>query len=261
MVTSDMVNWVRRELETIEAAEDIRVLYAVESGSRAWGFASTDSDYDVRLVYIRRPEWYLSVDLETRRDVIERACPGDIDLSGWDIRKTLRLIARSNPPLLEWLDSPVVYRDDGVFAAELRALVSAYYSPAACLHHYVRMARRNHDAYLRGERVRHKKYFYVLRPLLAARWIEQGRGPVPMLFATLLETVASRFEFLTVVDELLTRKTAGMEMGEGPRVPAIHDLVAAELPRLEAVAAGMAKTPLDLDPLHELFRRTLSRVW
>ncbi len=110
---------------TAAAADGCRVLFAVESGSRAWGFASADSDFDVRFVYARPRDWYLSIDLETRPDTVERMLPGDIDLSGWDVRKALGLFAKSNPPLLEWLDSPIVYADDGVFCNELKALLPA----------------------------------------------------------------------------------------------------------------------------------------
>src|SRR5579885_617882 len=135
MVTPEIAEAIRRELTVVEAAEGATALYAVESGSRAWGFASTDSDYDVRLVYVRRPTWYLSIDLEERRDVGGKRCPGDVDLSGWDVRAALRLFARSNPPLLEWLRSPIVYRDRAGFAAELRSLLPTYYSPTACRRH------------------------------------------------------------------------------------------------------------------------------
>jgi hypothetical protein len=261
MVSPEVVEQVRRELAAIEAAEGVRVLYAVESGSRAWGFASTDSDYDVRLVYVRRPEWYLSIDLEEKRDVIERQCPGDVDLSGWDVRKALRLFARSNPPLVEWLDSPVVYRDEIGFAGRLRELLPAFHSTAASMHHYLRMARNNHHAYLRGETVRLKKYFYALRPVLAARWVEQGRGPVPMLYSRLLDTLDGPPALRAEIDDLLARKIAGDELAEGPRLPAIHAFVTAEMDRLEAVAAGLPKTPPELEPLNGLFRQTLRAAW
>ncbi|MDO8433705.1 MAG: nucleotidyltransferase domain-containing protein, partial [Candidatus Binatus sp.] len=102
---------IHQALESLEYAENMVVLLAVESGSRAWGFSSTDSDYDVRFIYIRRPEWYLSIDLENQRDVIEQPLADEIDLSGWDIRKALKLFHKSNPPLLEWLQCPVVYRE------------------------------------------------------------------------------------------------------------------------------------------------------
>ncbi len=261
MVANEVVEEIIGRLNEVEASEGVKVLYAVESGSRAWGFASADSDYDVRLVYIRRPEWYLSIDLEENRDVIERQYPHEIDLSGWDIRKALRLYSKSNPPLVEWLDSPVVYRDTHGFAAKLRDLLPAFHSAAASMHHYVQMARRNYHAYLRGETVRLKKYFYVLRPVLAARWIDQDRGPVPMLYTRLLETLDDHASLRAEIDELFARKIAGDELAAGPRLPAIHEFVTTEMDRLEAVAAGLSKSQVDLAPLNELFRHTLNVVW
>jgi predicted nucleotidyltransferase len=175
---------VRRRLDHVEMSEGVRILLAVESGSRAWGFPSRDSDYDVRFVYIHPPEWYLSVDADLHRDVIERPILDEIDLSGWEIRKALLLFAKSNPPLLEWLSSPLVYRDTKTLASRLRDLLPAYYAPNASLYHYLHMAQGNFKDYLRGDVVWVKKYFYVLRPLLAVRWIEQGRGPVPICSPT-----------------------------------------------------------------------------
>src|SRR5580698_9021306 len=116
---------VRDVLAQLEAERQVRVLFACESGSRAWGFASRDSDYDVRFLYVHRRDWYLSV--EARRDVIELPIAEDLDVSGWDLRKALRLLRKSNPPLLEWLKSPVVYRHDPVFAVEFGALAAEFY--------------------------------------------------------------------------------------------------------------------------------------
>ena len=162
---------VRNALAQVEAARNVRVLFACESGSRAWGFASRDSDYDVRFLYVHRRDWYLSV--EDRRDVIEQPIADDLDVSGWELRKALRLLRKSNPPLLEWLKSPVVYRHDPVFAAEFGALAAEFYSPRRCFAHYLHMAFGNWRDYLRGrEEVSLKKYLYVFRPLLACRWIE-----------------------------------------------------------------------------------------
>ena len=112
------------ELEDIEQREGVRIFYACESGSRAWGFPSTDSDYDVRFLYARPSDWYLSINVETKRDVIERPIVDVWDVNGWDIRKALQLLKKSNPPLLEWLHSPVVYRETGDFAARLRTLAA-----------------------------------------------------------------------------------------------------------------------------------------
>src|ERR1700739_4004605 len=107
---------VLAELAQVERDQEVQVLYACESGSRAWGFASRDSDYDARFLYVHPREWYLSV--EDRRDVIERPLEDDLDVSGWELRKALRLLRKSNPPLLEWLKSPVVYRQDRAFVSE-----------------------------------------------------------------------------------------------------------------------------------------------
>ena len=148
----------------IERTEGVRLLYACESGSRAWGFASTDSDYDVRFLYLRPREWYLSIDVERRRDVIERPIDGLLDINGWDLRKALGLFRKSNPPLLEWLHSPIVYLDRHGVAERLRALLEQYYSPTACFHHYYHMAKGNYREYLKGEEVKLKKY--LLKQLL-----------------------------------------------------------------------------------------------
>lgn len=142
---------IRQRLRNLAVQEDVVILLAVESGSRAWGFESTDSDYDVRFIYIRRPETYLSIDLEAQRDVIERPIVDEIDLSGWDIRKALKLFHKSNPPLLEWLQSPLIYSEQFSFAAKLRGLRPSFYSPRNCFHHYFHMARGNVREYLKGE--------------------------------------------------------------------------------------------------------------
>jgi predicted nucleotidyltransferase len=153
-------------LNTIERDEDVHIFYACESGSRAWGFPSADSDYDVRFLYIHPTPWYLSIDIETRRDVIERPINDQLDVVGWDLRKALKLFRKSNPPLLEWLTSPIVYTERFGIAEQLRQLVPTYYSPTASFYHYLHMAQGNFRDYLRGEMVWIKKYFYVLRPYL-----------------------------------------------------------------------------------------------
>jgi len=106
---------ILERLAAIEHTELVHILYACESGSRAWGFASPDSDYDVRFIYVRPRDWYLSIDLERRRDVIERPIEGVLDINGWDLRKALQLMRKSNPPLFEWLHSPLVYRAQAEF--------------------------------------------------------------------------------------------------------------------------------------------------
>jgi len=220
-------------LDAIEHEEGVRVLYACESGSRAWGFESADSDYDVRFLYLHPTEWYLRV--FPGRDVIERPLDEGLDLSGWDLRKALRLLAKSNPPLLEWLQSPIVYREVASATRRLRDLIPRYYSPTACFHHYLHMAQGNFREYLRGDEVWVKKYFYVLRPVLACRWIERGLGAVPMELSTLVERLIDGPRLRTDVDTLLEAKRGGQELDRGPRIDSISEFLERELERLANV--------------------------
>jgi predicted nucleotidyltransferase len=244
---------VRDALTQAEAERKVRVLYACESGSRAWGFASRDSDYDVRFVYVHERDWYLSV--EDRRDVIELPIAEDLDVSGWELRKALRLLRKSNPPLLEWLNSPLVYREDPIFAAEFRALADEFYSPRRCYPHYLHMAFGNWRDYLRGrEEVSLKKYLYVFRPLLACRWIERARGQVPMLFAELVENVLEEREVRRALDELVARKQSCEELAVEPSIEALSRFLEAELPRLDALTKP-TETESDVEALNRFFRR------
>ena len=101
---------ILKRLDQIEREENVSIVYACESGSRAWGFESTDSDWDVRFIYVHGQDWYLSIDVEEKRDVIERPVNDELDISGWDLRKALKLVRRS-PPLLEWLSSPIISKE------------------------------------------------------------------------------------------------------------------------------------------------------
>jgi predicted nucleotidyltransferase len=250
---------IRRRLEKVESEEDVVIGLAVESGSRAWGFWSKDSDYDVRFVYVRRPEAYLSI--RAARDVIERPIVDEIDLNGWDLKKALGLFMKSNPPLLEWLQCPFVYRQRSSLAERMRALLPDYWSPSASFVHYLHMAKGNLREYLRGDTVWRKKYFYVLRPLLAMRWIERGLGPVPIEFARLVEATVDELPLRHAVDELLVAKRAGAELDEGPRIPVLSSFVESELGRHESTEREKNDPTPSVERLDGLFRATLKEVW
>ena len=160
---------IQRELAKIERDHGVRILYAAESGSRAWGFPSPDSDYDVRFIYLHPSEWYVS--LVERRDVIEVMAGEELDISGWDLRKALRLFLKSNPALHEWLVSPIVYRSDTGLADSLRRLAKQSYSLRAVGASYLNWARQHEARHLRDrDEVSLKKYLYVIRPLTAGRY-------------------------------------------------------------------------------------------
>jgi predicted nucleotidyltransferase len=213
----------------------------------------------VRFVYVHRAEHYLSI--EDKRDVIEQPITGDLDVSGWDLRKALKLLRKSNPPLLEWLMSPIVYRERPELSAGLRALAPRYYSPRATFFHYLHMAKGNSREYLQGEIVWRKKYFYVLRPLLAMRWIERGLGMPPIEFDALLARTVPENPLREAIEALLVEKRAGTELGDGPRIAEISDFVATELARFERIAGEQLPNDAPTAALDECFRATLAAAW
>lgn len=184
MTQTEMNILVPQKLRELEQTHDMRVLLAVESGSRAWGFASPDSDFDVRFIYVHKPEFYLR--LEQRRDVIEVPVDETWDVSGWDLDKTLRLLFQANPALYEWLNSPITYFEDG-FRERIAPLAKHFYSQKNMLYHYLNTARNNIKNYLQGDEVQPKKYFYALRPILACNWVLEQNSPPPVPFAELVE--------------------------------------------------------------------------
>lgn len=219
-------------IAAIEAEHGVRVLYACESGSRGWGFASPDSDYDVRFLYVQPMPWYLKV--SPQRDVIELPISDVLDINGWELRKALGLLKKGNATLIEWLDSPVVYRADESFLSAMRSAARETHRAERSFHHYVNMARKNYREYLRGETVRLKKYLYVLRPLLATLWVEQGRGVAPMRFQELVDALVTDAAVREAIDQLLVIKRAASEAEHGKPLPAINAFIEQQLERLES---------------------------
>ncbi len=240
---------IKSELLNIEKAEQVTIIYACESGSRAWGFESEDSDYDVRFIYIRRTPWYLTI--QNKKDVIEKPIDDELDISGWDITKSLELFRKSNPPLLEWLQSPIVYMQNSTFIERLRKLMDEYYSPIACMYHYLHMAQKNFREYLQHDTVWTKKYFYVLRPVLACIWIEQGYGVVPIEFSKLVDRIVLEKQLRNEIGNLLELKRSGAELDRRPKNPVISDFLEMEINRLSAEKQTPPKTkdPATLDKL------------
>jgi predicted nucleotidyltransferase len=248
------------ELQSIEKRKQVCILYAVESGSRGWGFASSDSDYDVRFIHVHPTEWYLSID--EKRDVIECPISDALDISGWDLRKALKLFSKSNPPLLEWLRSPIVYVEKSQRAEKLRELVPSFFSPKSCLYHYLHMAQGNFREYLRGEQVRIKKYFYVLRPVLACKWIENRNTMPPMEFEKLVETEVQDRRLADEINNLLQRKKGGEELDIERQIPLMNDFLEREIEHYSHYVRTIEKTPPpDHGVLDKFFRETLKEVW
>jgi uncharacterized protein len=247
---------ILQRLQHAEQQHNVRILYAIESGSRAWGFHSPDSDYDVRFVYIRPQDWYLSIDVEDRRDVIEYPIVDEIDINGWDLRKALRLQAKSNPAIVEWLHSPIVYCEQGDYAQQARQLLSQHYNKARGFYHYRSTASSNFQQFLQGEQVKLKKYLYVLRPLLAVRWIEQFGGVAPIEFEHLRQ-VLNDAPVQQAIDALLLQKRQHGEAEAQPAVPVLQQWIKAELARLQHVVPAQDMELVALANLNQLFLKLL----
>ncbi len=198
-----------KHLEEIERAENVRVLFAAESGSRAWGFSSPNSDWDVRFVYVHPLEWYLTV--EAGRDVIEVLTDDGFDASGWDIRKALQLYLKTNPSMLEWFGSPIVYKDDGVLREALQALLPIYFNKTRALYHYYHIAANHQNRYLEKRGVELKRYLYFLRALLACKWITEKETPPPVPFVELVDSEVSDSAIRQEIDYILALKRTSKE--------------------------------------------------
>lgn len=245
-----MKQQILRELEGIEAQYGVRILYAAESGSRAWGFASPDSDYDVRFIYARPLEDYLRLD--EPRDVIEWKLDDVLDINGWDLRKAMKQFAGGNVTLAEWSLSPIIYRTSPEWT-QVQAVGMQYFSEKKAMYHYYAMAAHTWAEHLTGETVRYKKYFYALRPLLAARYIERYHAPAPVLFDELL-LLELEPPLRAAIDDLLERKKAVAEGAYSPHLPVIQDFLRGELTRQKALCARLPRDEkADLSALNRCF--------
>lgn len=227
-ISADMREIITKELHTIETDEDVRILFAVESGSRAWGFPSPDSDYDVRFIYARPTDWYLS--LTPERDVIELPIVDDLDINGWDIKKALGLLLKPNPVMLEWLSSPIRYIWNEDVCSLLTHFSEKLAHGPACLNHYLHLGGQQWDIYIDGkDEVNIKKYFYIVRPAMAVRWMRLHPAIIPpMNFQELLAGIDLDRELTSALEELLYAKSQSKEIGLASRVPCIDDFIVAE---------------------------------
>ena len=249
-----MKDLIIEKLAQIEREEDVKILHAVESGSRAWGFPSPDSDYDVRFIYVRKPEYYLK--LEKTRDVIELPINDMLDINGWDLNKTLRLLHSSNPTLFEWMSSPIVYRQTD-FIDRLSPILDSYFSCKSGLHHYLSMAEGNYRDYLKSDMVKIKKYFYVLRPVLACKWILHKQTKPPMLFSALMESELEP-SLKPVINHLLDIKMNAPEIKEIPKIEEINKYLDEVMASVhEEIFAYPGEHRADWAPLNELFLETV----
>jgi len=246
---------VLMKIKEIEEKENIKVLHVIESGSRAWGFASPDSDYDVRFIYVRDENFYLS--LREIKDFIDWELNDVLDINGWDLKKALQHFHKSNATLFEWSNSPVVYYTTDEWKEIYENVASDYFACKSALYHYYGTANKNYHEYLCEDMVKYKKYFYVLRPILACKWIEKKKCPPPVLFDELFNTVLED-NMKAAVEDLLAKKIQMSESDKAPKVDAINQYIEEKLAYYKALVETMDddRNP-DWNPLEDVFRKTV----
>lgn len=253
MTQEEMDRLVPQKLAELEKTYGISVLYAAESGSRAWGFASKDSDFDVRFIYVRPVQDYLH--LEEIRDVLEIPIDEVWDVCGWDLNKALRLLRRSNPSLYEWAGSPIVYKTTPLWEKHIVPALSECYQPERNLYHYRNMAQGNFSRHFSEADTAVKKYFYVLRPILAGKWVVSHRCPPPVPFVDLLPLLDGSLR--ETVGELLHLKMQAGEKDRIPRIPQLDAFIAHELEILKNADLPEEEPP-SWDKLNQLFLTILN---
>ena len=245
---------IQRRLNLIEQENDVRIIYACESGSRAWGFASQDSDYDVRFIYVKNATDYLCI--EKQRDVIETPIDGIYDINGWDLKKALGLLKKSNPTLIEWLKSPIIYRSDETFISLLRSMLMRSFSRNSLIYHYLNMARNNWQNDIEKGNVTAKKYLYTLRPLLCVDWIKRYDSIPPMKFQSMIEAIPGATDIKNEIRWLLEIKAQGMEKDYIRRNDIMDKYILNSFKYRDEITPNIEK-PLDWRPLNQLFLKAI----
>jgi uncharacterized protein len=252
-IQGDIQAQIASQLQQLASQEQIVILYACESGSRGWGFPSPDSDYDVRFIYLRPLEWYLSIDKHS--DTIDLPVNPLLDINGWDLRKALKLFKGSNSVIYEWLQSPIIYQNNSNIDQELLALSPSYYAPRAGIYHYLNLTISCYKEYLQSDLVKLKKYFYALRPILAASWIIQHHTYPPMVFDQLLDLIVDRQDVCVEIDQLLTIKATASESTMIPVNLILNNFIETELENCSQAVKLIPNPKIDALALDQLFQK------
>jgi predicted nucleotidyltransferase len=247
-----MTETILQKLFELEQNENIKILYACESGSRAWGFASPDSDFDVRFIYARQENDYLGI--TELPDNVGLPVNEVLDIGGWDIKKALKLFLKSNSTLYEWLQSPIIYQEDSAFADDLRKLMSQYFSLRSGANHYLSMAHNTLRDDLQSEQVKLKRYFYALRPALACLWIVEKQTVPPMEFEHLRVTITDT-RVQNAINELLERKKIADEKALIAPVPLLNQWLSDTLDWCKERIPALPSEKKHSDELNNIFRK------
>jgi len=253
-----MRNIIIEKLQSIQAEYNIHILYAFESGSRAWGFPSPDSDFDVRFIYLNTPDWYLSIN--ESKDSIEFIEDKLLDFNGWDVRKALRLLYSSNLTPFEWMQSNIVYMEKSNFKQALNDIAGNYFIPKAAIHHYLGLTKKTMNTSFKSENVKIKKYFYALRPVLCAKWIMENNSIPPLSFHKLFPVVNGT----VIQDKIVELLEAKEKANEGDMVKSdqlLNQFIEDNIKNCSSYADSLESSRNDVQPLNIFFRNLLKQTY
>ena len=243
---------IKTILKQIEAKKQIKILYACETGSRAWGFPSPDSDYDIRFVYVHERDWYLS--LSQRKDTIE-IMDGDLDITGWDLKKCLTLLKKSNVPLIERFQSPIEYYAEPGFKEAFQQLIATYYSPIAVFYHHHSLAKKFWEDLKDKDEFKLKSYFYLIRSLLSCNWIIKDSSVLPMEIEGLMKYIDD--DFKEQLRKLIILKGTVGEKYLHRKEDKINERILKLFELIEASKESLAANKADMTLLNEFFLKML----
>jgi predicted nucleotidyltransferase len=251
---------IKEKIEELEKQQGIKILLACETGSRAWGFPSPDSDFDVRLLYVHPIDWYLK--LTESKDAIDVMYEhNEIDISGWELKKALHLLWKSNAAMTERIQSPIIYKADTIFLEGINALATQRYSRITTMHHYLSMAKKNFETLTDKKEYKLKQFFYALRAAFACKWILEKRTIVPITFETMLSELIIPKDRYQRITELIKLKSvsseAYMHQGEIELLALIETFINIAEAEKDALPSGEQNMPA----FNEFFITTLKRVW
>jgi predicted nucleotidyltransferase len=249
---------IKDKLKELEQKHQVKVLYACETGSRAWGFPSPDSDYDVRMIYMHDIDWYLS--LSDKKDTIEfMSDDGELDVTGWDIKKCLKLMWKSNGALLERVQSPVVYREEKDISSLLKDYSEMCFAPISTMHHYLGMAKNSFEEVDGKDEIKLKKLFYALRATLACKWILEKDSVPPIVFMTMVNELSFDQNLKDKIVNLIGLKSGKTERYIHPAEKDLNAFITNELMKASAAFEGLAgrkQREVDLDSLFKQIVKT-----
>jgi len=249
---------IQTYLKKIESHKQIKILLACETGSRAWGFPSPDSDYDVRLVYVHKSDWYMSV--ESKKDSIEMMLENnDIDISGWELKKSLKLLFKSNPPLLERIQSPILYSVDDEFLADIKSLSKKCYSKIATMHHYLSMAKKILEEIEKDDEFKLKRFFYGLRTATLCKWIVEKDEIPPIEFQNAYKNLNLNPTIVEKIDKLIALKSEKSESYFHRNEPELIEFAQKCIIDAESVKNGLSTGKCKTEELNTCLRKFIKK--